>query len=294
MREGVTPAGRRTAVGTVPNVAGTDGEGGLLGLELSPHFRSDHWLYLFHTSPTDNRIVRIKYENNVLDLTTEQVLLSGIARSKFHNGGRIRFGPHGKLYAATGDAQNGSNAQNLNSLNGKILRLNPDGSIPADNPFPGKYIWSYGHRNIEGLAFDSHGRLWEAELGNSITDELNLIHRGGNHGWPACEGTSGDCGDPTFVHPVQTWPVADASPSGLAIVNDHLYMGALRGLRLWRMKITGGTTTTPQSYFTGTYGRIRTVEPSPDGGLWLATSSGDKDSTPDNSADQIFHLSLTR
>jgi glucose/arabinose dehydrogenase len=277
----------------VPNVSGTDGEGGLLGLELSPAFRADHWLYIFHTTTTDNRIVRIRYLNGALDLGSEQVLLAGIARNKFHDGGRLRFGPDGKLYAGTGDAQNGANAQNLNSLNGKILRLNPDGTVPRDNPFPGKYVWSYGHRNIEGLAFDSRGRLWEAELGNSIMDELNLVRRGGNHGWPACEGTAGTCTDPTFVPPVRTWPVAAASPSGLAAVDDVLYMAALRGTRLYRMPITGRTTAEPEAYFTGTYNRLRTVEPSPDGGLWVTTSdNGDKDSIPDNSTTRILHVEL--
>jgi glucose/arabinose dehydrogenase len=289
----VTATGQKTTVGTVPGVSGTDGEGGLLGLAVSPCFASDHWLYIFHTAAADNRIVRIRYEHGSLDLASEQVLLSGIARNKFHDGGRLRFGPDGKLYASTGDGQNGANAQNLNSLNGKVLRLNPDGSVPRDNPFPGKYVWSYGHRNIEGLAFDSKGRLWEAELGNSITDELNVIQKGGNYGWPACEGTAGSCEEPTFIPPVQTWPVADASPSGLAIVDDTLYMAALRGTRLWRMKITGRTTTPPQPYFTGAYGRLRTVEPSPDGGLWMTTSNGgDKDSVPDNSNTLILHLAL--
>ncbi len=289
----VSADGHKTVAGTVPEVSGTDGEGGLLGLAVSPHFTADHWIYIFHTTATDNRIVRIRYLNGALDLASEQVLLSGIARNKFHNGGRLRFGPDGKLYAGAADAQNGANAQNLNSLNGKILRLNPDGSVPADNPFPGKYVYSYGHRNIEGLAFDSRGRLWEAELGNSLLDELNLIQPGRNYGWPACEATAGSCGDPTFVAPVQTWPVAAASPSGLTIVHDTLYMAALRGTRLFRMTITGCTTTAPQAYFTGTYGRLRTVEKAPDGGLWLTTSNGgDKDSTPNNSNNVILHVAL--
>jgi glucose/arabinose dehydrogenase len=289
----VTADGHKTVAGTVPGVSGTDGEGGLLGLAVSPRFGTDHWIYIFHTTGTDNRIVRIRYVNGSLDLASEQVLLSGIARNKFHNGGRLRFGPDGKLYAGTGDGQNGANAQNLNSLNGKILRINPDGSVPADNPFPGKYVYSYGHRNIEGLAFDSRGRLWEAELGNSLMDELNLIQPGRNYGWPACEATAGSCGDPTFVAPVQTWPVAAASPSGLTIVHDTLYMAALRGTRLFRMTITGRTTTAPQAYFTGTYGRLRTVEKAPDGGLWLTTSNGgDKDSVPNNSNNVILHVAL--
>jgi glucose/arabinose dehydrogenase len=281
--------GTKTTLGRIPGVSGTNGEGGLMGLELSPSFSSDHWVYIMHTSSSDNRVIRLKLNGRTLDTGSIQVLLKGIQRNKFHNGGRLRFGPDGKLYVSTGDAENGNNAQNRNSLNGKILRINPDGSIPADNPFHNA-VWSYGHRNVQGLAFDSQGRLWESELGNSIMDELNLIQKGGNYGWPACEGTSGSCGG--FIKPIRTWPVAAASPSGLAIVNNTLYMAALRGSRLWVMHIQGGGTSTPQAFFQGQFGRLRTVEPSPDGGLWLTTSSGDKDSTPNNSNDRILHVAL--
>ncbi|WP_410677038.1 PQQ-dependent sugar dehydrogenase [Amycolatopsis sp. cmx-4-68] len=282
--------GAKTTVGTVPGVDNTDGEGGLLGLALSPTFAGDHWLYVMHTSPSDNRIVRIKLENDRLG--TEQVLLSGILRNKFHNGGRLRFGPDGKLYASTGDAQNGDNAQNKSSLNGKILRLNPDGSVPSDNPF-GNYVWSYGHRNPQGLAFDSQGRLWEQEFGNAIMDETNLITKGGNYGWPACEGTSGTCGTAGFLAPKRTYSTADGSCSGIAIVRDVLYVACERGTRMYREVISGSELTDVQAYFNGTYGRLRTVEPAPDGGLWLTTTNnGDKDSIPDNSNEKIFHVAL--
>ncbi|MBP2323561.1 glucose/arabinose dehydrogenase [Kibdelosporangium banguiense] len=287
----VTQSGTKTTVGTISNVSGTDGEGGLLGLEISPDFATDHWLYVYHTSPNDNRIIRVKYENG--SLGASQVLLTGIVRNKFHNGGRLRFGPDGKLYAGVGDGQSGDRAQDLNSLNGKILRLNPDGSVPSDNPFAGKYVWSYGHRNIEGLAFDSQGRLWEAELGNSVMDELNLIKKGGNYGWPSCEGTSGSgCSNSGYTKPVRTWGVSSASPGGLAIVNDTLFMSCLRGERLYRMKINGNGTDSPVAYFQGTYGRLRTVEPTSTGGLWLTTSNGDKDSTGNNSNTKIMQVAL--
>ena len=285
----VAPDGRQTVVGRVPGVAGTNGEGGLTGLEISPTFATDHWLYIFHTSATDNRIVRIRYRNGVLDTAGEQVLVKGIARNRFHNGGRLRFGPDGTLYAGTGDAQVGGNAQNPNSLNGKILRLNPDGTVPADNPFPGSYVWSYGHRNVQGLAFDSHGRLWASELGAATLDEVNLITKGGDHGWPACEGTLGNCAG--SVAPVRTFPVT-VSPSGIAIVDDVIYLAALRGARLYRMVITGSTTAPPQAYLTGVYGRLRTVEPAPDGGLWLTTSNGDNH-LGGVITNRILHVSLT-
>ncbi|MEU3510226.1 PQQ-dependent sugar dehydrogenase [Streptomyces longwoodensis] len=284
--------GAKTDMGTVPNVQSTDGEGGLTGLAISSNYANDHWLYIMHTSPSDNRIVRIKLTNDKLDLSSEQILLTGILRNKFHDGGRLRFGPDGKLYASTGDAQNGDNAQNKNSLNGKILRLNVDGTVPSDNPF-GNYVWSYGHRNPQGLAFDSRGRLWEQEFGNGIMDETNLITRGGNYGWPACEGTSGTCGTAGYIAPKHTYPTADGSCSGIAVVHDVLYVACERGTRMYREVISGSDLTNIQTYFNGTYGRLRTVEPAPDGGLWLTTSNyGDKDSIPNNSDERIFHVAL--
>ncbi|MGC5014173.1 PQQ-dependent sugar dehydrogenase [Streptosporangium sp. DT93] len=284
--------GAKTTVGTVPNVAGTDGEGGLLGLEISPSFAGDRWVYIMHTSPTDNRIVRIKLENDRLNTATEQILVSGILRNKYHDGGRLRFGPDGKLYASTGDAQNGDHAQNTAHLSGKILRINPDGSVPSDNPF-GNLVWSYGHRNPQGLAFDSQGRLWEQEFGNSVMDETNLITRGGNYGWPACEGTSGSCGTAGFIAPKRTYPTAEGSCSGIAIVRDALYVACQRGTRMYRAVISGSSLTSVQTYFNGTYGRLRTVEPAPGGGLWLTTSNtGDKDSTPNNSNERILRVTL--
>ncbi|GAA1274054.1 PQQ-dependent sugar dehydrogenase [Sphaerisporangium rubeum] len=284
--------GAKTNIGTVPNVDDTDGEGGLMGLAIAPTFASDHWLYMMHTTSTDNRIVRIKLENDRLTLSSEQILLTGILRNKYHNGGRLRFGPDGKLYASTGDAQNGDNAQNLNGLNGKVLRLNPDGTVPSDNPF-GTYVWSYGHRNPQGLAFDSQGRLWEQEFGNSIMDETNLITKGGNYGWPACEGTTGTCGTAGYIAPKRTYPVAEGSCSGIAIVSDVIYIACERATRLYRVPISGSSLPSAQVFFNGTYGRLRTVEPAPDGGLWLTTSTqGDKDGIPNNGNEKIFHVTL--
>jgi glucose/arabinose dehydrogenase len=292
----------KTSIGTVPNVQGTDGEGGLLGLAITPNFpASDPWLYIYHTSPTDNRVVRIQYKNGVLNTATLQVLLSGIGRNKYHNGGRLRFGPDGKLYASTGDAQNGAFSQDVNNLAGKVLRLNPDGTRPADNPF-NNYVWSYGHRNPQGLAFDSQGRLWQQEFGDGNMDETNLIQKGGNYGWPDCEGTASrggsGCATAGYIAPKRTYPTSEGSCSGIAIVRDALYVACLRGTRLYRSMISnngGGTElTNQQQFFSGTYGRLRTVEPSLDGGLWMANSdaSGDKDSIPNNTNTKIFKVSL--
>jgi glucose/arabinose dehydrogenase len=279
------------SIGTVPNVAGTNGEGGVLGLAVSANFTTDHWLYIYHTTTTDNRIVRIRYDGT-LQTDTEQVLVTGIPRNKYHNGGRLRFGPDGKLYAAAGDGQDPDVAQDTNNLGGKVLRLNPDGTVPVDNPF-GNYVWSYGHRNPQGLAFDSQGRLFEQEFGNNVMDETNIIVKGGNYGWPACEGTSGDCANPNFRAPIRTYPVAEASCSGIAIVRDVLYIACLRGNRMYRAEISGNTLTNIQQYFVGTYFRLRTVEPTLDGNLWLTTSTGgDKDSIPNNSNEKILKVTL--
>ncbi len=287
----------KTSIGTVPNVQGTDGEGGLLGLAITPNFpTSDPWLYIYHTSPTDNRVVRIQYKNGALDTATLQVLLSGIDRNKFHNGGRLRFGPDGKLYASTGDAQSGTFSQDINNLAGKVLRLNPDGTRPADNPFS-NYVWSYGHRNPQGLAFDSSGRLWEQEFGDS-QDETNLIVKGGNYGWPNCEGTisrtGNGCATAGYIAPKYTYANSSGSCSGIAIVRDALYVACLFGKRLYRHEISGDSLTNVQQYFVGTYDRLRTVEPSLDGGLWMTNSdaSGDKDSIPNNTNTKVFKVSL--
>jgi glucose/arabinose dehydrogenase len=290
----VPGTGQKTTAGTVPNVSGTNGEGGLMGLEINPaSFATDRWVYIMHTSPTDNRVVRMKLTAaNTLDQASHQVLLSGIARNTYHDGGRLRFSPDGQyLFVSTGDGQVATSAQNTSSLNGKILRIRPDGSIPADNPF-GNAVWSYGHRNPQGLAFDSQGRLWEQEFGNTVMDETNLIVKGANYGWPDCEGTTGSCSNPNFTAPKQTYPTSEGSCSGIAIVRDALYIACLRGERLYRLVISGSSLTSRTAYFQGTYGRLRTVEPSPDGGLWLSTSNGDKDSTANNSSTRIFRVTL--
>ncbi|WP_367137364.1 PQQ-dependent sugar dehydrogenase [Saccharothrix sp. HUAS TT1] len=291
----LSPSGVKTSLGVVPNVSGTGAEGGLLGVEVSPTFASDNYLYVYHSTASDNRIVRIKVQNNALAPSSAQVLLTGIPRNRYHNGGRLRFGPDGKLYAGTGDGQNANWAQDLGNLGGKVLRLNADGSAPTDNPFYGnggnaRYVWTYGHRNVQGLAFDGQGRLWQAELGNTVMDELNLSQRGGNYGWPACEGTSGNCSG--YVAPKRTWSTANASPSGIAIVNDALYVAALRGSRLYRLQISGTSVGSETTHFQGTYGRLRTVEPAPDGSLWLTTSNGDGDSTPNNSSTRVLRVQL--
>ncbi|CAL9439600.1 hypothetical protein SUDANB95_02202 [Actinosynnema sp. ALI-1.44] len=285
--------GAKTSVGTVPDAAGTEGEGGVLGITVAADFAADPWLYIMHTTATDNRVVRIRYTDGALN-GPPQVLISGIPRGKYHNGGRLRFGPDGKLYIATGDAQRRETAQDVRSLAGKVLRIAPDGTVPPDNPF-GNPVWSYGHRNPQGLAFDSRGRLWQQEFGNFVMDETNLIVRGGNYGWPRCEGTSGTCNDPAYVPPKRTYKTSEASCSGIAVVQDVLYAACLRGARLYRVPINGDELAEPEQHLKGTYGRLRTVEPTGDGDLWLTTSTkGDKDSIPNNSEERVLKVVLRK
>lgn len=268
--------GAQTTLSTVPNATTTDGEGGALGLAIAADFSSNPWLYVMHSTATDNRVVRMRYSGGTLDTSSTQVLLAGIPRNKYHNGGRLRFGPDGMLYVATGDAQNASWAQDLTgtgALAGKILRMTPTGGIPSDNPF-GSYVWSYGHRNPQGLAFDGQGRLWEQEFGNSVMDETNLIVKGGNYGWPQCEGTTGSgCGNAGLVAPKLTYPTSEGSCSGLAVVAAAVYVACARGQRLYRAEISGTSLVNVQQYFVGTFGRLRTVEPAAGGDLWLTTTN---------------------
>ncbi len=283
----LTESGQRTNLGKVPGAQTTGGEGGVLGIEVSPTFATDRYVFVYHTASSGNQLVRARLEGTTL--TGWTTLLSGVPKSRFHNGGRLRFSPDGRyLFISTGDAQNGANAQNLNNNAGKILRIHPDGSIPADNPFAGKAIWSYGHRNVQGLDFDSKGRLWATEFGNSSQDEVNLIQKGGNFGWPACEGTSGSCSG--TVAPKKTWSTSSASPSGLTIINDHVFVATTVGQRVYRLRIDASVNLVEQrTYFQGTYGRLRTVEVDRDGDIWLTTTT-DKDGTPNN--DRVLHVDI--
>jgi glucose/arabinose dehydrogenase len=281
--------GTRTLIGSVPNVVTTNGEGGLLGVAVDPNWSSNHYIYLMHTASEGNRIVRMTWTGGT-SLTGYKTLVQGIAKNKYHNGGRLAFGPDGYLYATTGDAEDGANAQNKSSLNGKILRMKTDGTAAPGNPF-GTLVYSYGHRNPQGLAWDSAGRLWEAELGNSKYDELNLIQPGLNYGWPTCEG---NCTTSGMTNPKAQWPVNQASPSALAIVDDVAYMAALRGERLWRIPLNGTGVGTPQAYYVNQYGRLRTVMTVPGKSqLWLSTTNADLNGKQPAGSDKIFRVTIS-
>ena len=230
--------GERTLVGTVPDVEPL-GEGGLLGIAVDPLFIHDSFVYAYLTTATDNRIVRFRLEPDGPGIYDLEVILDGIAAAANHDGGALAFGPDGMLYAGVGDAGNPDNAQDPDSLNGKILRMDPLGNPPIEdpNPDPDSLVWSMGHRNVQGLAWDDDGRLWATEFGQNAFDEVNLIEPGGNYGWPVVEGMAGDS---RFIEPQVAWTTDEASPSGAAILDDVLYVGALRGQRLWRVPLSDG------------------------------------------------------
>lgn len=258
------------------------GEGGLLGIAVSPKYANDGYVYAYYTTETDNRITRFRLDN-----TPEQVLLLGIPKASNHDGGRLAFGPDGLLYVTTGDAGDKDLAQDGESLAGKILRLNPDGSIPSDNPSSISPMYSKGHRNVQGLAWDAQGRLWATEFGQNTTDELNLIEPGKNYGWPDCEGR---CDKDGMTNPAATWPTSDASPSGLAFWNGDLYMAALKGKRLWRIPVNGAGAGKPEALFNDTFGRLRAVVTTPTGALWISTSNRDGRGEPKPNDDQILSI----
>jgi glucose/arabinose dehydrogenase len=268
--------GRATTIGQVPGVT-PGGEGGLLGLALSPDFPTDNYVYLYFTSAQDNRIARVKLTeepDGSLVFGDPDVVFTGIPKAGTHNGGRIRFGPDGFLYVGTGDSQRRDQPQDPNALGGKILRLTADGAPAPGNPF-GNAVYSLGHRNVQGLAWDSEGRLWASEFGPNVNDELNLIVPGGNYGWPAVTGAPHRT---EYRDAKVVWPsTADSSPSGLEIVGSTAFLGALRGQRLWTVALRGEEAHTPVAYFTGKYGRIRDVIRTPEGGFWLLSNNQNPD-----------------
>jgi glucose/arabinose dehydrogenase len=279
----ISPDGRRRrVVMRVPGVDTGSGEGGLLGVAVSPNYPTDRWVYAYFTSTNDNRIVRFRLGGGL------RPVLTGLRRGVIHDGGRIGFGPDGKLYAGVGETGDSSLAQNRQSLNGKILRMNPDGSVPSDNPF-GSLVWTYGHRNVEGLAWDRAGRLWATEFGENEFDELNLIRRGRNYGWPEVEGRGSTAGG-RFTNPVVTWTPEEASPSGAAIVRNTIFVGALRGEAVLRVGLSGGRATKRASLLRGRVGRIRTVVRAPGGSLWVTTSNRDGRGSPRSGDDRILRI----
>jgi glucose/arabinose dehydrogenase len=285
--------GKKTELGEVPGVSPA-GEGGLLGIAISPDYASDHMIYAYFTSESDNRIVRMLYDAEKPageQLGAPDTILRGIPKGTNHNGGRLAFGPDKMLYATTGERYEGPLAQDKKSLGGKILRMTAEGGPAPGNPFDDSLVYSYGHRNVQGVAWDAKQRLWASEFGQSTWDELNQIKPGGNYGWPDVEGKAGESG---FIDPVAQWRVEDASPSGIAIAEGSVWMAGLRGERLWRIPLTGTEASAdPQAFLTGEYGRLRTVVSAGGDKLWLTTSETDGRGSPGSGDDKILELEVT-
>jgi glucose/arabinose dehydrogenase len=272
-------------VRTVGRVEGVrpQGEAGLLGLAVSPSYSSDRLVYGYLSTERDNRVVTMRYDGRRLG--PPRPILTGIPNGFVHDGGRLLFAPDGTLFVSTGETGDGRLAQDRSSLGGKILHVTADGRPAPDNPVAGSPVWTMGHRNVQGLAFDDHGRLWATEFGQDTWDELNRIVKGGNYGWPLVEG-KGDV--PRFRNPSVQWRTEDASPSGLAFLDGSLWAGALRGGRLWQVPLEDGRTGRPRAFFVGDYGRLRTVVAAPDGNLWVTTSNRDGRGDPRPGDDRIL------
>lgn len=275
-----------TEIGTIGEAA-PQGEGGLLGVAVSPTYDRDRTLYFYVSTDRDNRIVTATLDKGGLSRTNP--ILTGIPLGGIHDGGRIAFGPDGYLYASTGETGEPALAQDLDSLGGKILRVTKKGKPVPLNPNADE-LYSWGHRNVQGLAWTDDGQLWASEFGQNTFDELNRIEAGGNYGWPEYEGEGGTADG--FVDPQAVWGTDVASPSGLAFADGALWMAALRGNRLWRIPVdSAGDAEQPEAYFVGEYGRMRTVVTAPDGTLWLTTSNLDGRGVPEDGDDRILRVS---
>ena len=268
------------------------GEGGLLGITIHPNFSNNHFVYFYYTysstgNDTLNRVVRFKFENSAFSEKT--IIVDKIPGALFHNGGRIKFGPDGFLYITTGDSQNPSLAQNKNSLAGKILRVTSDGNPAPDNPF-GNLVFSFGHRNPQGITWEGN-TLWETEHGASTLDELNVIEKGKNYGWPVISGnqTRNGMETPVMNSGFDTW-----APSGTVFLNGSIFFAGLRGQALFEYNIESKILT---SHLKGEIVRIREVvvgpasqRGEPDNLLYITTSNRDGRGAPDATDDKIIRV----
>lgn len=262
------------------------GEPGLLGIAVDPEFSKNKFIYLYYTGQNGNRLSRFTLNEK---LENETVLIDNIPSGQIHNGGRIKFGPDGKLYITTGESGNSQLAQNINSTGGKILRINKDGTVPSDNPF-GNYVYSYGHRDPQGLAWNPfNGQLYSSEHGNIQNDEINIIIKGGNYGWPLYQGNEST---PGYIKPLIVYTDFTLAPSGITYYNGNLYVACLRGSQLRKISLSadGNSVTGEEALFTN-LGRIREVVEH-DGYLYITTSNRDGRGIPQTNDDKIIQIKI--
>lgn len=288
------PGARELAGGTVP-----DGEGGLLGVALGPRgSEAAGDVFVYRTGTDGNAVLRGTLDGTELgELTT---VVEGVPSADFHDGGALAFGPDGYLYVGTGDAGVREAAQDPATLQGKILRVTAEGAPAPGNPDPGSPVWTSGHRNVQGFGWDADGTMYASEFGENAYDELNVIEAGGNYGWPEVEGPGGAEGS-GFTDPVAWWPTAEASPSGLAVTEDAVYLAALRGERLWRVPVVGSSAGgrhalgAPQALLTDELGRLRNVVAvgaSDADGLWVLTNNTDGRGSPRAGDDRLVRVGI--
>lgn len=270
-------------VGNIPVKA--EGESGLLGIAVDPEFDKNKYIYLYYTAQDSNRISRFVLNQK---LENETILLEGIPSSTVHDGGRLKFGPDGKLYATTGDASQRDLSQDVNSLAGKILRLNKDGTVPDENPF-NNYVWSYGHRNPQGITWNNNGIMYASEHGQTRNDEINIIVKGGNYGWPLEEGENLTG---KYKNPLIFYTNFTLAPSGMAFFQGDLYVAGLRGNQLRQIVLdeSGQNVVSEAELFTN-LGRIRDVVVH-DGYLYICTNNRDGRGVPKAGDDKIIRIKV--
>lgn len=290
------PGADEIAAATVPR-----GEGGLLGVAVVPGAPAggpvDVVVHL--TAATDNRVLRATLDGTTLGAT--RPLVTGIPKGSNHNGGRLAFGLDGALYVTTGDTYETGLAPDPASLGGKVLRVTPDGAPAPGNPDPGSPVWTRGHRNVQGIGWAPDGRAFAAEFGQDTWDELNVLHAGADYGWPSVEGTGGAARG--LVDPVAQWSTDEASPSGLAVTDEGVYLAGLRGRTLWRVPLRPvdpaaladpaqdpAGVGAPQPLLAGEHGRLRAVEVAPDGSLWVLTNNTDGRGDPRPGDDRVLRV----
>ncbi|MEQ3554108.1 PQQ-dependent sugar dehydrogenase [Pseudonocardia nematodicida] len=291
----VSPDGGVTPVGVVDGVRAR-GEGGLLGVAVSPDFATDRTVVVYYTAEDENRIVALTVaEDGTIDGADQRVLVDGIPSGRTHNGGGLRFGPDGHLWVGTGDAGNSDSSQDPGDLGGKILRITLDGEAAPDNP-DGTPVYALGIRNSQGIDFGPDGTAYASEFGANLADELNRIEAGANYGWPELEGAESDHGEPVderYTEPLLSWAPEEASPSGLAQAGGSLWMSSLRGERLWRIPLNDDGSVGEAEELLTDHGRIRGVTATPDGSaVWVTTSNRETGRNPDADDDRIIVLPL--